>query len=88
MKVKVLQDNFISGAFPAPVKGEIRDIDAGLANHLAAQGLVALLKVEPPVAKKLQPLSVSQAAPVSQERTAPKRRGRPKKQSQSATLID
>ena len=85
MQVKVVIDSFINGAFLDPQKGEIRDVDPALGMHLIEAGVCEAVKVEAPVAKKLQPSSVSQQDQASQEKTAPKRRGRPKKQSQSTT---
>lgn len=88
MQVKVLIDTFISGAFPTPVKGEIRDVDEALGMHLIDAGVVEAVKIEAPVVKKSEPSSVSLQGQASQEKTATKRRGRPRKQSQSTTATD
>lgn len=65
--------------------GEIKTVHPDVGRHLIDAGVAIELKVQEPVRKKDQPSSVSQAAPASQPTTASKRRGRPRKSSQSTT---
>lgn len=85
MQIKLITDNFTSDLIASPVRGKVYDLRDDFAQHLVDIGVAMALKVETVERKKAEPSSVSQAAPVSQPTTASKRRGRPRKSSQSTT---
>jgi len=87
MQIKFTRDNIITTLPDAQnVRvGEIKTVHPDVGRHLIDAGVAIEIKVQEPVRKKDQPSSASQADPASQPKTATKRRGRPRKSSQSTT---
>jgi hypothetical protein len=87
MKLQVLQDTLVGGAWTGVGVGEF---SPDLAEHLIRIGVARPYEakiVEAPIEKKyeaVRPLSALPAVPASQPTTAPRRKGRPKS-SQSTT---
>lgn len=83
MQVRLLRDNFVSGACPNPRKGEIRNLPDDFAQHLCDIGCAEAVKIEAPVQTKKS--SASPADPASTKKTTQKRESTSKKSSPSTT---
>ena len=82
MQVKLTRSNFVSGGWPNPQVGQVRDVDPNFGQHLCDIGVAEALKIEAPTQVKKS--SASQAAPASEPATT-KKRGRPSKKSSQST---
>lgn len=77
MRVKLIRDDFISGLWPNPVKGQQREVSREVGAHLLSAGVAIELKVEQRpeihVGKKLERISASLADQASAPKTSKSR---------------